>query len=53
VGAARAVEIVGAERATDMSIGAGTKVQLVSPASLPTLPATAVVLMSTVPIASV
>jgi hypothetical protein len=29
-------EVVGAERAVDMSIGAGTKVQLVSPVSSPT-----------------
>jgi hypothetical protein len=36
VEAAKAVEIVGAERAADMSIGAGTKVHLVSPVSSPT-----------------
>ena len=36
VGAARAVEIMGAERNTDMSIGAGAKVHLVSPVSSPT-----------------
>jgi hypothetical protein len=29
-------EVVGAERAADMSIGAGTKVHLVSPVSSPT-----------------
>jgi hypothetical protein len=35
-GVVEAVEIVGAERAADMSIGAGTKVHLVSPVSSPT-----------------
>jgi len=36
VEAARAVEIMGVVRAVDMSIGAGTKVHLVSPVSSPT-----------------
>ena len=36
VEAVKAVEIVGAERVADMSIGAGTKVHFVSPVSSPT-----------------
>ncbi len=36
VGAVRAVETMGVVRAVDMSIGAGTKVHLVSPVSSPT-----------------